>query len=429
MVYMEQKNNEKYDLYTEHIVPDTGEKIKRGLKRGAMVAVMAIFFGLVAGLVMIIVYHNGVNMISEPTREQVKLPNDYDDNDNNTDENVTVSMPDNTEEETTTRPVFEWDEEIESQLAELNNSGNIFNAIVSRVNEYTVTVIKQTDVVLAQNNYHNTNETFGLVMAEDSTYYYILTDAFFVKDKSHMKVKYAEGKSVDAEYVQSDTTTGLAVIRTLKEELSNVKIAVLGNSDSVNKGDFVIAVGELYGFTNSMGYGFVTGSGFGISDTDTEFKMISTNIVGTEDSFGVIANTNGEVTGIITTNYNSGSSNHIMAYSIQGITDIIERLMNGKPTVYLGIKGQAVTQSMVANYGYPGGIYVTAVETGSPAYFAGIQPGDVIYMVNKVNVNTLDRLGDVIFAQKEGSTIDIIANRKGREKYKEIVFSATLGVE
>ena len=428
MVYMEQKNNEKYDLYTEHIVPNTGERIIRGLKRGAMVAVVAVFFGLVAGLVMIIVYQKGTDIISEPTREQVKLPNDYYDN-NNTNENVTVSTPDDTEEETTTQPDVVWDEEMESQLAELNNSSNIFNAIVAKVNEYTVTVIKQTDVVVSQNSYHNLNETFGMVMAEDSTYYYILTDAYFVKDKSSLKVKYAEGKTIDAEYVQSDVTTGLAIVRTLKEELSDVKIAVLGNSDSVRKGNFVIAVGDLYGFTNSMGYGFVTGAGFGISDTDTEFKMICTNIVGTEDSFGVIANSNGEVTGIITTNYNSGSSNHIMAYSIQGITDIIERLMNGHPTVYLGIKGQAVTQNMIANYGYPGGIYVTAVETGSPAYFAGIQPGDIIYMVNKVNVNSLDRLGDVIFAQKEGSTIDIVANRKGREKYKEIVFSATLGVE
>ena len=95
MVYMEQKNNEKYDLYTEHIVPNTGERIIRGLKRGAMVAVVAVFFGLVAGLVMIIVYQKGTDIISEPTREQVKLPNDY--YDNNTNENVTVSTPDDTE--------------------------------------------------------------------------------------------------------------------------------------------------------------------------------------------------------------------------------------------------------------------------------------------------------------------------------------------
>lgn len=129
MVYMEQKNNEKYDLYTEHIVPNTGERIIRGLKRGAMVAVVAVFFGLVAGLVMIIVYQKGTDIISEPTREQVKLPNDY--YDNNTNENVTVSTPDDTEEETTTQPDVVWDEEMESQLAELNNSSNIFNAIVA----------------------------------------------------------------------------------------------------------------------------------------------------------------------------------------------------------------------------------------------------------------------------------------------------------
>ncbi len=424
---MEQKKDEKYDLYTEHIVPDTGEKIKRGLKNGAMVAVMAIFFGLVAGLVMIIVYHKGITMISEPTKEEVKLPNGYDDN--NTGEDVTVSMPGGNENETTTQPPLEWDEETESRLAELNDSYGALRAVAERVNEYVVTVVKEPDTVSLQSDYHNVNESFGLVMAEDSTYYYILTDGFFVNDKLPLSVRYSDRASMDAEFVQMDTTTGLAVIRTRKDGLSDVKIALLGNSNLVNKGDIVVAVGEMYGFTNSMGYGIVTGAGYKISDTDTEFTMIGTNIVGSESSFGVIANLNGEITGIITTNYNSGSSNHIMAYSIQGITDTIERLMNGKATIYLGIKGQAVTNSMADEGGYPKGIYVTSVETNSPAYYAGIQPGDIITTVNNNKIYSMDKFRQVLFALKENTAVDIIVQRKGRGQYKEIVFSAVLGVE
>lgn len=424
---MEQNNNEKYDLYTEHIVPDTGEKIKRGLKKGAMVAVMAIFFGLVAGLVMIIVYHKGIDMISEPTKEEVKLPNDY--YDNNTGEDVTVSVPEYTEEEATTQQILEWDEHINDRLSSLNESYGALRAVAARVNEYAVTVTKESDTVSLQSDYYNVNESFGLVMAEDSTYYYILTDAFFVNDRLPLKVQYSGRVSIDAEYVQSDKTTGLAVIRTFKEGLSDVKIAALGNSDLINKGDIVVAVGELYGFTNSMGYGIVTGSGYTISDTDTEFTMISTDIVGSESSFGVIANLNGEVVGIITTNYNSGSSNHVMAYSIQELTNTIERLMNGKVTTYFGIKGQAVTNSMADNAGYPKGIYVTSVETNSPAYYAGIQPGDVITAVNNNKIYSMDKFKQVLFALKENTTVDIAVQRKGRGQYKEIVFSAVLGVE
>ena len=422
---MEQKNNEKYDLYTEHIVPDTGEKIKRGLKKGAMVAVMAIFFGLVAGLVMIIVYHMGIYMISEPAKEEVKLPNDYDDD--NREEDVTVSVPEYTEE-TTTQPL-EWDDDIKDRLLLLNESYGTLEAVAARVNEYAVTIIKESDTVSLQSDYYNVNESFGLIMAEDSAYYYILTDAFFVNDKLPLKVEYSDRVSVTAEYVQSDKTTGLAVIRTLKEGLNDVRIASLGNSDLVNKGDIVIAVGEMYGFNNSMGYGIVTGSGYTISDTDTEFTMISTDIVGSESSFGVIANLNGEVTGIITTNYNSGSSNHIMAYSIQELTDTIERLMNGKSTTYLGIKGQAVSNSMADDAGYPKGIYVTTVETNSPAYYEGIQPGDVISAVNNNKIYSMDKFRQVLFSLKENTTVEIVVQRKGRGQYKEIVFSATLGVE
>ena len=430
---MEQKKDDnKYNLYTEHIVPRTGEKIKRGVKRALMTALMAVFFGFTAGLVMLLVYHTGKNKMEYPTREEVKLPNGETDTHTgeSSGEDVTVPVPDKPSREPDTDPELVWDEDIKNNLNELNNMYKAVKAVYGKVNSYSVSVKKPSDVVAeGDGGYHSANEAFGIVMAEDSTHYYILTDYIFVSKSTEISITYSNGQTVPGELVSADSTTGFAVIRTAREGLEGVTVAELADSKSVGLGDAVVAVGELYGFVNSVGYGMVTGADITVYDTDTEFDVIITDIVGTATSFGVISNLNGEITGIITSNYNLGTSNHITAYSLDSVTDLIERLMNGKKTPYLGIKGEAVTGTMSNAFGMPQGIYVSAVESNSPAYYAGIQPGDIIAILNNTNVRSMQRFMEVLNGKKEGSTIDLIIKRKGRENYKDIVFTVTLGVE
>ena len=178
-----------------------------------------------------------------------------------------------------------------------------------------------------------------------------------------------------------------------------------------------------------MGYGIITGKELIVSDTDSEFKIITTDIIGTEGSFGVLANLNGDVIGIVTTNYNSGTSNHISAYSVKGVTRIIENLMNSKETPYLGIRGQTISKLISQEYGIPEGIYISAVETNSPAYYAGVQPGDIITAINGKQIKDMNKFMEVINLNNVGDSLDIKIKRKGRENYKEIVFTITLGVE
>lgn len=431
---MEQKNDEKYDLYTEHIVPNTGEKIKRGLKKALMTAVLAIFFGVTAGLVMLLVYHTGKDKIDDPTKEQVKLPvGEEEGNVTHSGENITVTVPEESTENTTeagTELVVEWNEELKNQLLNIDSSYDALKAVSDSVNQSAVTVRKYTNMVFGSgNNYRNSNDSFGIVLAEDSNSYYILTDALFVSESDVVSVTFCNQKTVPAEFVEKDSTTNFAVLRTSKEGLTDIKIAVLGDTKGIAAGDVAVAVGDLYGFTDAMGFGMVTGSNLTVSDTDSEFKLIITDIVGTENSFGVIANINGNVVGIITTNYNSGSSNHITAYSAECVTDIIEKLMNGQKNPYFGIKGEAVTSYMADSYGMPEGIYVSAVETNSPAYYAGIQPGDIISAISGINVYSMEKFGEILQTKEDGNAIEVKVQRQGREKYKEIVFTVTLGVE
>ena len=178
-----------------------------------------------------------------------------------------------------------------------------------------------------------------------------------------------------------------------------------------------------------MGCGMVTGAGVAVSDTDSEFRLITTDIIGSATSFGVLANTKGQITGIITSNYNTGTANLISAYAMEEVAGIIEKLMNGVKTSYLGIRGLAVSYGKNSNGKDLMGIYVSSIESNSPAYYAGLQPGDIIISVGKKKTTTMNQFMEALYGQKEGETTEIKVKRKGREQYKEIVFQVALGVE
>lgn len=421
---MEQKDNDKYDLYTEHIVPNTDKKAKKFITRCVYTMVFGMIFGIIAGLVMLIVIQNGKSFFQEekPT-ESIKLGN----NEPDEDDNIKVSVPDKPSEEVTA-PTIVWDEELESQLKDLNSGYDVLKAIANKVNTYSV-IIKKINTNIVPTGLYNAFEAYGIVVAESSEYYYILTDNSFINTVTEYEVKFYSGETAKMEFVTSDTTTGFAIVRTHKDGLTDVKLAELGSSKSVAKGDLVVAVGELYGFADSMGWGMVTGANVTVSDTDSEFKIISTDIIGSSTSFGVIANTAGQVTGIITSNYNTGTSNHISAYAIDEVTNIIEKLMNGDKASYLGIRGTVVIYGKNSNGKDMTGIYVSSIENNSPAYYAGLQPGDIIVSLGKHKTTTMTQFMNSLYVAKDGVSTELKVKRKGREQYKEIVFQVVLGVE
>ena len=408
---------EKYDLYTEHIVPDN-TAAKKVLKKVLYTVLFGALFGVVAGGVITLML---MGRNDENGKNPITLGNQIG---NNGGQNVTVSVPEGTQGEVETTPV--WDEEFISQIEELNNNYAVIKAVASKVSSYTVKVYKPSDGSQST-GFYNANEAFGLVVAEDDVHYYILTDKAFVNGKE-CYVQYPDGVSAIAEFIEADTTTGFAIVRTLKEGVTG-NVAVLGSSTAIREGDLVVAVGELYGFVDSIGSGMVTGANVTVSDTDSAFKIITTDIVGSGNSFGVIANMNGAVTGIITTNYNTGTSNHVAAYAIDDVAQIIEKLMNGNRCSYFGIRGQNAKEAVFTDDNVPEGIFITSVEINSPAYFAGVQPGDIITSIENSKIKNMNDFMEALYNKDEGSTVEMKAKRKGRDQYKEIVFTVTLGVE
>lgn len=423
---MSDKKNDNYDLYTEHIVKEPWKNSKRILKKGASLVAMAVFFGLVAGLVMIIVYKTGKNYLD----------------DNKAAMNETISSTDGSEsketdpEDTTVPPIEEITTEIPSTVPidneKLNDYMGYYKALKSVADKaglsvVTVTAAKQ-GVDFFNSTYQNIADEYGIVISSDSTGYYILTEYSLVKNSENIQVTYYD-KTVDtAEFVAGDTTTDMAVIKTGSLNTAVVPVQ-FGNSDAVLKGDLLVATGKLYGFNGTIGYGIATGVNNSVNDTDSIYRLINTDISGTATSNGVILNLHGEVVGIITMAYNSDNTNFITAYAINDVRNLMQNLVNKKSMPYLGIKGQTVTDEIAATNKIPKGIYISAVETNSPAYKSGIQSGDVITRINGTEINNMESFMMQLEKNNPGDNVNVTIKRRGREDYKEIEFNLVLGVE
>lgn len=423
---MSDKKNDNYDLYTEHIVKEPWKNSKRILKKGASLVAMAVFFGLVAGLVMIIVYKTGKNYLD----------------DNKAAMNETTSSTDGSEsketdpEDTTVPPIEEITTEIPSTVPidneKLNDYMGYYKALKSVADKaglsvVTVTAAKQ-GVDFFNSTYQNIADEYGIVISSDSTGYYILTEYSLVKNSENIQVTYYD-KTVDtAEFVAGDTTTDMAVIKTGSLNTTVVPVQ-FGNSDAVLKGDLLVATGKLYGFNGTIGYGIATGVNNSVNDTDSIYRLINTDISGTATSNGVILNLHGEVVGIITMAYNSDNTNFITAYAINDVRNLMQNLVNKKRMPYLGIKGQTVTDEIAATNKIPKGIYISAVETNSPAYKSGIQSGDVITQINGTGINNMESFMIQLEKSNPGDNVNVTIKRRGREDYKEIEFNLVLGVE
>lgn len=423
---MSDKKNDNYDLYTEHIVKEPWKNSKRILKKGALLVAMAVFFGLVAGLVMIIVYKTGKNYLD----------------DNKAAMNETTPSTDGSEsnetdpEDTTVPPIEEITTEIPSTVPidneKLNDYMGYYKALKSVADKaglsvVTVTAAKQ-GVDFFNSTYQNIADEYGIVISSDSTGYYILTEYSLVKNSENIQVTYYD-KTVDtAEFVAGDTTTDMAVIKTGSLNTTVVPVQ-FGNSDAVLKGDLLVATGKLYGFNGTIGYGIATGVNNSVNDTDSIYRLINTDISGTATSNGVILNLHGEVVGIITMAYNSDNTNFITAYAINDVRNLMQNLVNKKSMPYLGIKGQTVTDEIAATNKIPKGIYISAVETNSPAYKSGIQSGDVITQINGTEINNMESFMMQLEKNNPGDNVNVTIKRRGREDYKEIEFNLVLGVE
>ncbi len=271
----------------------------------------------------------------------------------------------------------------------------------------------------------------GVVLDTDGN---ILTNNHVVTGADQITVS-MNGESYEAELVGADTSSDLAVIKLKDVSADDLTPIEVGDSDDLNVGEWVMAIGSPFGNEQSVSTGIVSSLYRSTALPSTDGTYIYANMIQTDaainpgNSGGALVNSNGELVGInsIIESYSGSSSGVGFAIPSNYAVKIAKQIIAGKTPehAYLGVRLGTVTASNARqnNLSVNEGAYVGVVIDGSPAATAGLEKGDVITKVGDTDVASADSVIIALRSYDVGDKVTLTVQRG--EETKEI--EVTLG--
>ncbi len=274
---------------------------------------------------------------------------------------------------------------------------------------------------------------------------YIITNNHVVEKATRIRVKLqdepAGAPPHDAKVIGTDPETDLAVIKVdLNRQLPAAK---LGNSDGLEVGDWVLAIGSPFGLQSTVTAGIVSAMGRNIVPRRQFQSFIQTDAaINPGNSGGPLVDMAGEVIGINTAIITGGSGYEGVGFALPAntVAKVYNALIGPEHKVVrgsIGVEFQAEPNPSVARvYGVKSGVTIANVVDNSPAARAGLKPGDTIVAVNGRPVKSGDELVDIISNTKPGTQVKLTYVRNGKEAETTVtvadrakLFGERLGLE
>lgn len=264
----------------------------------------------------------------------------------------------------------------------------------------------------------------GFVITPDG---FIVTNNHVVEGASRISVAFTNGEEKSARLVGREAGSDLAV---LKVDATGLPVVALGDSDEVQVGDEVVAIGNALALEGGLSItrGIVSGLHRTVSTDSgsTLIGMLQTDAsINPGNSGGPLVDAQGRVIGINTAIANPQSSNNVgFAIPVSNARPIIEDLRLGRAAAFLGVSSQSVTPAIARqqNLSVTSGALVTRVTAGSAAARAGLREGDVIVSIAGKPVTEASDVLALVRVQRPGDAVDIVVSREGGER----TLSATL---
>ena len=278
----------------------------------------------------------------------------------------------------------------------------------------TTATAEGSGVIISSDGYILTNNhVVNSSSSSSSSSYYEIEKA----NKVTVKL-YNDDTEYEAQIIGTDEQTDLAVIKIDKTDLT---AAELGDSDSVQVGEFCMAVGNALGLGDSVTSGIVSAVNREVTDSDNNtYTAIQTDAaINSGNSGGALVNSKGQVIGINTLKISGTGVEGIgFAIPINSTKDIYEQLIqyNKVKRPYIGIGGINLDEATAAQNNLVVGVYVKTVEDFSAAEKAGIKAGDVIIEIEGTKITTMDELNEIKNKKEIGDTIKLKIYRDGNTK-------------
>ena len=281
----------------------------------------------------------------------------------------------------------------------------------------------------------------GIIISQNDSELLVVTNNHVVEGSDTLTVTFNDGNSVEAQIKGTDSARDLAVVAVPLDKISDdtmnaIKVATLGDSDSLKVGEPAIAIGNALGYGQSVTTGIVSATGRTIDGFDGEYIQTDAAI-NPGNSGGALLNANGEVIGINSAKINSSAVEGMgFAIPISDASEVIQNLMNKETRSkvsdeergYLGIKGYDVSEEGAQMYNMPTGVYVKEVMSGGGAEKAGLTKGSIITGFEGSSISGMSSLQEQLQYYKAGeeATLTVqIPDKNGEYTEKDI--KVTLG--
>ena len=256
----------------------------------------------------------------------------------------------------------------------------------------------------------------GVIISPDG---YIITNNHVVEQADEIRVTLFDKRSFKAKVIGSDNKTDVAIV---KIDADNLYAAQWGDSDKLQVGEFVLAIGNPYGLSHTVTMGIISAVGranVGIADYE---DFIQTDAaINPGNSGGPLVNTRGELIGINTAIFSRSGGYQGIGFAVpSNMARLVmdQLLQKGKVTRgWLGVTIQEITPELSQKFGLKTakGALIGDVAKGSPAEKAGIKRGDIILEFNGKKVSDVGNLRNMVAQSKVGVQIPLTIMRSGKE--------------
>jgi Do/DeqQ family serine protease len=265
----------------------------------------------------------------------------------------------------------------------------------------------------------------GVIISPDG---YIVTNHHVVEEGNFILVNLNDKREMKAKVIGSDPSTDMALLKVEAEDLPYLEF---GNSDSLNIGEWVLAVGNPFDLASTVTAGIVSAKGRSIDileGTDRIESFIQTDAaVNPGNSGGALVNTNGELIGINTAIITQSGRYEGYSFAIPAnLARKVVRDLREYGVVQRGVLGvfiENIDQEIAEELGLPNveGVYVTRVTPGSGADESGMKKGDVILAINGIKTKTLPEMQEQLGRYRPGNLVRVEYFRRGEVFTKDML--------
>lgn len=293
--------------------------------------------------------------------------------------------------------------------------------------------------------FESTSAGSGIIVSRDENYLYIATNNHVIDGAKSLTVTFANDATVSAEVKGADPSIDLAVVKVALDSIESntmdvIKIAALGDSESLRVGEASIAIGNALGYGQSVTMGVISALDRVVTVADSNSSISYTaELIQTDaainpgNSGGALLNARGEVIGINSVKYADTDVEGIgYAIPMSTAAPIIQELItkekvDASNSSYLGIGGVDVTNDVASTYNMPTGVYVAQVFENTAAEKYGIIPGDIIVKFDGKEITSMESLTSTLQYYAAGSTVEITVMRAHNGQYQEQIIEVVLG--